>query len=276
VGSLAAAYAFRTRLESRAVNTKDADVVVHPAGDLRSSAALARNLLRIGWSRTPECYPRPGPAPADELRAIRLYPPGSRDYFVELLGLPRKGQTGGVAWTPLPLPDGWYGIGCFRFMGLLALKRFRSDEGLDYASPAVTALAHLLAHPEVGPQRMSAPIQGRKILRSAKDLGRVLALAWLAGRDEAAQWLPDWEQGLRTCFPVDWRRLARGAGTGLRELLEDEPALEEARVTTEVGLLSGRGVTAEALRAVGRQLLADAIEPLERLSHRRQAVAANV
>jgi hypothetical protein len=39
-------------------------------------------------------------------------------------------------------------------------------------------------------------------------------------------------------------------------------ALEEARVTTDVGLLSGRSVDAENLRAVGLQLLEDAIRPL--------------
>ena len=44
-GSLAAAYSFRTRLEGRAVNTKDADLVVHPAGDVVSCQELATELL---------------------------------------------------------------------------------------------------------------------------------------------------------------------------------------------------------------------------------------
>jgi hypothetical protein len=124
------------------------------------------------------------------------------------------------------------------------------------------ALANLLSHSAVGNQRMSAPIGGRAILRSAKDLGRVLALAWLSGRDAAERWLEEWEPALRGCFPRRWRSLARGAGSGLQELLDNREALEEARITTEVGLLSGRGVTAENLRAVGLQLAADVLTPL--------------
>ena len=36
VGSLAAAYHYRSQLKTRAVNTKDADLIVHPAGDVGS------------------------------------------------------------------------------------------------------------------------------------------------------------------------------------------------------------------------------------------------
>jgi hypothetical protein len=99
------------------------------------------------------------------------------------------------------------------------------------------------------------------ILRSAKDLGRVLALAWLSGREATEAWLGDWRPALRHCFPKRWRRLAKGAGSGLEELLRNPTALEEARVSADVGLLSGRGVSAENLRAVGRQLVEDVLRP---------------
>jgi hypothetical protein len=269
VGSLAAAYHFRARLERRAVNTKDADMVVYPAGDVRSSKALARELLTAGWRRTPECWPVGKTSPAQELRAIRLYPPGSEDYFVELLGLPRRGQSGKVVWIPVHLPDGWYGVGCHRFMSLNAFRRLKSPEGLEYSSPAMMALANLLSHPGIGPERMGTPIQGRKILRSAKDLGRVLALAWLAGRDAAEGWLEDWVEGLRRCFPGSWRTLARNAGRGLQDLLANEDALEEARITIDVGLLNGRGVTVENLEAVGARVVADLVLPLAGRAGRR-------
>jgi hypothetical protein len=36
-GSLAAAYAFKVRLLGQAVNTKDADLLVHPAGNVASA-----------------------------------------------------------------------------------------------------------------------------------------------------------------------------------------------------------------------------------------------
>jgi hypothetical protein len=268
VGSLAAAYHFRAQLERRAVNTKDADVVIHPAGNVEASRALAAKLLELGWKRTPECYPLPRRSPADSLRAIRLYPPKSRDYFIELLGVPARDQREGLVWIPVRLRDGWYGVGCHRFMSLTTIGAIRSAEGLDYAAPPMMALANLLSHPRLGEQRMSAPIQGRRILRAAKDLGRVLALAWLAGRDETGSWGATWSKALRRNFPRRWRALATSAGAGLEALLGDAAALEEARVTTDVGLLSGRGVTAGNLRAVGLQLISDALRPLSEQSSR--------
>jgi hypothetical protein len=39
--------------------------------------------------------------------------------------------------------------------------------------------------------------------------------------------------------------------------------MEEARKTTEYGLLSGKGIDVEGLRAIGQRLLEDAILPLE-------------
>ncbi len=50
VGSLAAAYHFRMELQRQRVNTKGADLVVHPAGDIVSCAAVAEQLLdRSGY-----------------------------------------------------------------------------------------------------------------------------------------------------------------------------------------------------------------------------------
>lgn len=265
VGSLAAAYHHRASLYRRAVNTKDADVIVHPAGAVRSVAQMARRLLESGWARTDQCFPQPAARPAARLRTMRLHPAGSTAYFLELLGLPPRTQPGPVVWTPVRLADGWYGVPCFRFLALTAGDRLRSAEGIDYAHPAMMALANLLAHPNVGVQRMSGWIGGRPILRAAKDLGRMLALAWLGGREETQGWPRLWRAGLRRCFPAQWRALARRPGHGLRELLDDPVALEEAWFTTNVGLLSGKGVTPENLRVVGEELLADAMEPLRRL-----------
>lgn len=262
VGSLAAAYHFRSQLARGAVNTKDADVVVYPAGDVRSAKAMAVRLLGLGWRRTSKCFPMARRSPADRLRALRLFPPESSDYFVELLGLPAAGQSKSVVWVPVRLPDGWYGVGCFRFMRLASCGRLKSAEGLEYASPSMMALANLLSHPTLGASRMSGAVGGRKILRSAKDLGRVLSLAWLSGRETTRGWAEDWVPALRRCFPKRWRILAQDAGAGLRELLGDAGALEEARVTADVGLLRGRAVSAQNLRSVGLQLLKDAVDPL--------------
>lgn len=263
VGSLAAAYHYRTQLKTRAVNTKDADLIVHPAGDVGSCKKVAERLLKQGWTRTDKCYPMPRSKPAKDLRAIRLNPPKSPDYFVEILGLPKKTQKDPVLWVPVQLNDGWYGIACIRFMAVTSLGRLRSTEGLEYASPSAMALANLLAHPRLGEQRMSGLIGGQSILRSAKDLGRVLSLAWLEGREGTAEWTADWRRMLQGCFPSKWRTLAEGVGSGLRALLANPAVLEEARTTTEVGLLNRLNVTTEMLRATGERLLLDVASKLE-------------
>lgn len=261
VGSLAAAYHFRGRLQRRAVNTKDADIVVHPAGDVRSCRDMAEHLLAEGWVRTDNCYPSPRAQPTSRLRAIRLHPKRSREYFIELLALPRRGQSKPLLWTPVRLSDGWYGMPSYRFMRLTAMGRNRSKEGLEYASPAMMALANLLSHPELGRQRMSQSIAGRHILRAAKDLGRVLALAWLAGPEAMATWPEEWRKALEASFPASWRRLSKRVGSGLRHLLDDDRALEEAHFTTTVGLLSGLAVTQDNLRVVAEQLEQDVLIP---------------
>ncbi|MBV9123905.1 MAG: hypothetical protein JO112_11155 [Planctomycetes bacterium] len=45
-------------------------------------------------------------------------------------------------------------------------------------------------------------------------------------------------------------------------MLADAAALEEARRTTDTGLLNGKGITPEMLRITGERLLQDVIEPL--------------
>ena len=69
------------------------------------------------------------------------------------------------------------------------------------------ALANLLSHPRVGSDRIeSGPMQG--LLLSAKDLGRVIALARLTGREETEVWPRTWLEALKNCFPDEWKELA--------------------------------------------------------------------
>src|ERR1700722_16488452 len=80
-GSLAAAYAFKVRLVGQAVNTKDADLMVHPAGNVGSAQQMAEGLINIGWGPTANCKPFADlPADYNELWAIRLMPPASSNY----------------------------------------------------------------------------------------------------------------------------------------------------------------------------------------------------
>lgn len=260
-GSLAAAYHYKAKLQGQAINTKDADLVVHPAGHIKSCREMAEQLRDIGWRNTEQCFPQTTAKPVDNLRAIRLLPPASNEYFIEFLNIPDKDEAEVKRWIPLELKDGWYGLPSFRFLGVVSIGRIASHVGLEYANPAMMALANLLSHPEVGAVRIeSGDMQG--VLRSAKDLGRVIALARLEGRDGTEAWQEAWLQAIKECFPQSWQELVRGLGTGLEELLADENALEDARKTTDIGLLNGMNVSAEMLRATGERLMQDVIIPL--------------
>lgn len=261
VGSIAAAYHHRAALTGQAVQTKDADVVVQPAGAIPECQAIAKRLLTAGWRRTEECRPSRSPEPADALFALRMYPKESDAFFIELLGLPDPAQAEPKRWVACDLDDGWYGIPCFRYMSLLGSDRRDSGLGIQYASPPLMALANLLSHPRMGTAVMSGSIGGRKILRSAKDLGRVLALARLHEGD-LEDWLPIWAAALVRHFPADPGILAARAGAGLRELLVDEDALEQAHHTTSVGLLRGLNVAPDQLGILGAQVIQFVVDPL--------------
>jgi hypothetical protein len=263
-GSLAAAYAYKVRLGGQGVNTKDADLLVHPAGNVDGARGMAERLLRIGWRPTAQCRPLPElPADTGLLWAIRLMPPGSGDYFVEFLNVPGEEQAAPKVWIPVRVGGGWYGLPSFKFMGVTSWNRRTSDEGIEYAAPEMMALSNLLSHPVVSDVEIESG-EFRGLRRCAKDLGRVLALAYLAGRDETELWPDRWREGLERSFPRTWRAHAGRAGAGLREMLADDDVMEEARRTTESGLLAGMGLNFLALRGVGERLLADAIEPFER------------
>jgi hypothetical protein len=147
-GSLAAAYHHRDRLIGGVINTKDADVMIQPAGAIAECQTIAKLLLARGWRRTDVCFARPTPTPTDGsptdewLRAIRLFPKNSDAYFLELLAFPSADQREIKRWDPCQLDDGWYGLPCFRYMGLTAADRRVSEAGISYASPSMMALAN--------------------------------------------------------------------------------------------------------------------------------------
>jgi hypothetical protein len=105
-------------------------------------------------------------------------------------------------------------------------------------------------------------VEGRTIMRAAKDLGRVLALAWLSDAETLRTWADSWRTALAQRFPKENLELARRAGDGVRALLADPDALDQARHSVVTGLLSGHDLTTENLRVVGDQLLAFVIDPL--------------
>ena len=123
------------------------------------------------------------------------------------------------------------------------------------------ALSNLLAHPTIDEKkRITDPIEGRRLLRSAKDLGRVLALARLANRPDIEAWPATWETALRAKYPErEVAGLGARAGNGIRALLSHREALADAHFAVDVGLLRGHSVSIDQLRAIAEQLLVDAL-----------------
>lgn len=267
VGSLAAAYHYRERLLIDSVNTKDADVVVQPAGAIEQCKTIANRLLAAGWYRRVRCVPRAGCDDLDALEVIRLHPPSSNAYFLELLAFPRATQNTAKELIPIELVDGWYVLPAFRHLRLLGVDQRISTQGLRYAAPQMMALSNLLAHRSVGTRPISEPIEGRTLLRSAKDLGRTLALARLAERDELDAWPESWARALRDMYlETEVAELGAHAGDGLRELLTNAEALEDAHFAVDVGLLRGHAVAIDQLRAVAEQLIDGALARLAELT----------
>jgi len=262
VGSLAAAYHYREDRGQQPVKTKDADVIIQPAGALAQCRDIAERLLDAKWKRTERCRPWNSPEPLEDLRLIRLHPPDSELYFIEFLGLPLPDQQDLQRWEPCQLRDGWYVVPCFRYMAVLAQERKRSEFGIEYASPALMALANMLSHATLG----TSTIGETNILRSSKDLGRALALHRLAPYEELNTWPATWWNALQHHFPAEAMALAKGAGKGIRALLDDSAAFNDAFVLTSGGLLSGKNVSPEQLRIEGERLLNDTVRELYQLA----------
>jgi hypothetical protein len=266
IGSLAAGYRLLGSDSDLQVRTKDIDCVLSPHIEAaQAGRVITQALLDSGWSpRTEGPHEQPANAdtPDEELPAVRLYPPGTKDWFIELLTVPESQNDMGRHWTRLSLPSGRdYGLPSFTFTGLQTYGAQTTEFGIACAQPEMMALAHLLEHRRITDDAIEGTdYNGRKVKRSNKDLGRVLAIAWLSGDREA--WPDAWAAALQHCLPERWHDLALTAGDGLRELLGSDENIQEAFYTCANGLLSSRNVSAEELKITGQRLLLDSIEPL--------------
>lgn len=273
-GSLAAAYHYRHQLTTAGVKTKDADLVLHPAGNAAVGATIAMKLMDEGWRPRMFAGFEPGTeaTPPDQCPAIRLYPPKHERYFIELLIVPTDGVQG-REWQKVKVGDDYYGLPMFEFMALLAHGRQKSDP-LEYADSSMMALANLLSHPDLdNDDPMSTPVAGRDIHRSSKDLGRILALAHLTKVAELDEWAGKWLDALKEVFEPRWVELASNVGDGLRKLLADAERFEEAHHTCDDNFLHGLGVTEEQLRATAKRVIKLVIEPVEQAGRKAQTVA---
>ena len=275
VGSLAAGYHFFRENPKLQVRTKDVDCLISPRiRAIPAGQAVADHLFARHWQlRTEGNWGKPGDArtPENQLPVVRLYPPGSKEWFIELLTVPESENDLERRDLRLITAKGHFSLCSFRFLSLAEFEPIATPFGVAIARPETMALANLLHHPVIGKETMSGLIAGRRIKRSNKDLGRALALARLAeGRQEDSllDWPKVWANALQNRFPSHWRELAPRVGTGLRQLLrpQNEADLEEARHTCENGLLASQVPSLKLLEITGRRLLQDAIEPLEKIS----------
>ncbi|MBF8296698.1 MAG: hypothetical protein HW389_3243 [Bacteroidetes bacterium] len=266
-GSLAAGFLLLKDEASYSVRTKDIDCLLSPRiKAVESGRAVVKALLDAGWVPRDEGeHTKPGTAstPDDQLPGIWLYPPGHKDWFIELLSVPSLGQGPGGQWTRIELPSGHFGLPSFRFLSLLEFWPVKTEFGIYCARTEMMVLANLLEHPRIKPDLMSGLIENRRIKRSNKDLGRVLATAVLASPEKAETWAHTWEEALHSCFPNEWATLAASVGSGLRELLQSGNDVEEALHTCNYGLLVSMPKSIEEITVIGQRVLRDAIEPLE-------------
>ena len=199
----------------------------------------------------------------------RLDPPGGENWFIELLTAPEDEHDFAKRYVPLDTTYGRFSLCSLGGTGLMQWQPIATPFGISIARPEMMALANLLHHPVIGPESMSGSIGGRSIKRSNKDLGRVLALSYLAEAREAdtlLEWEPAWSAALREHFPQTWPKFAAVCGDGLRALLSSPSDMEEAHHSCSAGLVASLQLTEMQLRVAGERLLTDAIEPLEKLS----------
>ena len=246
IGSLAAGYHFFGDNPKLQVRTKDVDCLLSPRiKAIPAGEAVANRLFADRWElRTEGDWGNPGDAstPDDKLPVVRLHPPGSTEWFIELLTVPESESDLGRKDIRIVTSRGHFSLCSFGFLSLAEFQPIHTPFGIAIARPETMALANLLHHPAIGEQPMSGLIGGRRIKHSNKDLGRVLALAYLAEarqEDSLLAWPQVWAAALQSRFPTIWRSLVPKVGNDLRQLVqpENEADLGEARHMCEYGLL---------------------------------------
>jgi len=278
VGSLAAGHYFFAGDGARAIRTKDVDCLFSPwARAVAAAEDVTEQLLDAHWTlRENRAFGAPGSAtdPVEALPRVRLLPPGAdtSPWFLELLSAPPNFEPGDPSRKKLrrlQTSVGDFSIASFDFLALAEWQPIRTSHEIHIARPEMMALANLLHHPRVDDTLIASTTQKR----SNKDLGRVLALAYLTvlrdrrdGADELATWPVNMWAALQDKFGATARGLAAAAGSGLEDLLSRSVDFDQALMIANLGLLASMDVDREAFRATAERVRAEVLEELVELA----------
>ena len=265
VGSLAASYQL-LRDRAQAIRTKDVDGMLAPhARAMVSAERVTDQLLGAGWvpqATAPFALPGTPETPDALLAVVRLQPPHLSPWFLELLGAPASvvpaPQASGKSNSRLQTSGGHFALPSFAYLGLAQFQPTVSEFGIRIALPEMMALANLLHHPVIGDAVMSQPFAGRSIKRANKDLGRVVAMAFLADQqneDALEGWMTTWRNALMELAPSDADRLLALAPSGLAALLGSAADIEQALHSVNYGLLSATPLSETQFVIALRRLL---------------------
>jgi hypothetical protein len=245
IGSLAAGY-HGLRAQRLSVRTKDADCLLDPRHTAQQAATGITNaLFDAAWTFKPWGGFTIGTSATqlDDLPVVRLHPPGSTDWFIELLTSARPN-------SPLRDPERITTCrGDLQLCGFpaldLAAHQAPEVHGVRVALPAMLALVNLIGHVEESGRTMAMEVAGRRMLRSSKDLGRVLALAYLAELDDQdgtagiSAWPGLWYGSLNSRYPEMLQQVVASCGDGLVRLRSGPNQIEDAYHSAIHGLLAG-------------------------------------
>lgn len=257
VGSIASAWAFRDVSGTGSVATKDIDLLLRPAVDAVATAeSLGRQLLEDGWEPQYPNGMQPGApgTPEDQLPALRLSPPDAAEgWFVELLGAPLANQGTRKHWRRIQTGSGDFGLPSFRYMSVAVHGAASTELGLRVARPSSMALAHLLEHadPDLTP---ISNLRGTPP-RFTKDVGRAVALWWLARRQTPRAgevWGAEWAEALWALYPDRLDEMKRAARAGLAALGNH---LRPAHAIAVAGVLAPHNTSFEAFSRAYATLL---------------------
>jgi hypothetical protein len=283
IGSLAAGHYFFAGDDQRSIRTKDVDCMFSPhAKAVATAGQVTERLLASAWQPRKEGgWGEPGNegTPDDKLPMIRLKPPGAgggADWFLELLGAPDGHSEQAKAFHRVQTSIGHFAICSFNYLALAEWQPIQTKHGVRIARPEMMALANMLHHPNIGPEL----IADTTTKRSNKDLGRVLALAWLTverdrrnGTEELESWAGRMADALRDRFPGRAQQLAQRAGSGLHDLMTSEGDRDEALSICNKGLLASMEVSRDAFAATGRRVIQQVVEPLAEAASGWEATA---